>query len=224
MKVEEGWLFPWNIEIWERIYFQIMRAKLPHAILFSGIDGLGKGSFAKHLASFLMCDKFSENKFTRTDNDNFRGCCESCKSCYLFCSSTHPDFINIHLTENSSSIKIDQINQLIKFNSFSSHISNNRIVVINDAHFLNIKAANALLKILEEPSENFYIIIITNNLHDIPATIRSRCQNVRFDLPKENVSIKWLKSKLLKKVTSDKIVLAMKLSNGSPIKAFNLLI
>jgi hypothetical protein len=106
--------------------------------------------------------------------------CENSKrSEALFDSKTHTDFCFIHPDSNSSSIKIDQIRELIEWASGTPQIADKQVAIISPAHLLNIQAANALLKTLEESSPNALFILVSDRPSFIPATIRSRCYWIR---------------------------------------------
>lgn len=98
----------------------------------------------------------------------------------LFDSGTHTDFLYVHPQVNSAWIKIDQIRELINWAQGKPQLATKKIAVISPAHTMNLQAANALLKTLEESSLQTLFILITDKPSLIPATIRSRCFWIRI--------------------------------------------
>lgn len=106
----------------------------------------------------------------------------------LFAANSHPDFYFIKPEEKANWIKIDQIRDLIEWSFGKPQISQKKVAVISPADLLNIQAANALLKTLEEPSIDTVFILVSDRLSAIPLTIRSRCHIVRLS-QSENSSL-----------------------------------
>jgi DNA polymerase III delta prime subunit len=120
-------------------------------------------------------------------------CENSPRSGTLFDSNCHPDFRNIHPEKSAQWIKIDQIRELITWATDKPQISTKKIAIISPAHALNLQAANALLKTLEESSVDTLFILVTNKPSFLPATIRSRCYWIRLKTsfePNINVELK----------------------------------
>ena len=128
----------------------IKKNKINHAYLFEGIDGVGKSTFAKEFAKYLLKTEHIENS---------------------------PDYINIE--PQGASIKIAQIRNLQTDVIIKPH-SDYKIYVINNAEKMTIESQNALLKTLEEPPIYVIIILITNNKNSLLDTIKSRCDIVKF--------------------------------------------
>lgn len=139
--------------------------RLPHALLFSGTEGIGKRGVAIQLSASLLCE-------------NAPQACGVCHSCKLLTDGKHPDFVLIEPEEGK--IKIDTIRELKKDFSFAPLMGRSRVILIVDAHAMNTAAANALLKTLEEPPADTYFLLLTHAMGWIPRTIVSRCQKIRF--------------------------------------------
>ncbi|MCX6789047.1 MAG: DNA polymerase III subunit delta' [Candidatus Gribaldobacteria bacterium] len=139
----------------------------PHALLFSGQNNLGKKKVALEFIKLLNC----QNK----QGDEL---CGQCFSCVNFENQRHPDLLVIN--PNSKEIKIDQIRDLQKFLSYSNQMAEIKAVIIDEAHSLNQEAQSCLLKCLEEPSFGAMIILITSQPEELFATIRSRCEEIKF--------------------------------------------
>ena len=153
--------------------------KLPNKILLSGEKGIGKSTLAYHVINHIL--SFDEDH--SYDEKNFRINPEN-KSFKLILNKSNPNFILIDIDEDKKSIDINQIRNLISTLNKSSFNKKPRLVLIDNIELLNINSVNALLKILEEPNENIYFILI-NNLKKILPTLRSRCLNYNIHLKSE---------------------------------------
>ena len=141
--------------------------RLAHALLFTGIDGVGRQTTAKALAMALNCL-----------NPTGVSACAECPSCRKVATGNHPDVIV--LKPRGASIKIDQVRSLRKHLRFAPLEGRRRIIIINDGQTMRAEASNALLKILEEPPNNTHIIVTAPETTDLLPTIVSRCQHLAF--------------------------------------------
>ncbi len=145
-----------------------------HAMLFSGKEGIGKFLTAKMFAKYIFCDTKKEN-------------C-TCKNCMKIDHNNHPD-LHILIPEKNM-IKNDQIIKLQEFLMIKSHDTDSKIVIIDDAHLMNERSQNRLLKTLEEPPENSYIILISDNKDSLLQTVLSRCMTIQFnDLSEDDIKL-----------------------------------
>ena len=149
--------------------------KLPNKILFSGPKGIGKATFAYHLINYI----FSKDEESNYDIDNIQ-INDSNKSFKLVQNQTHPNFHLIDLLDEKKIIEISQIRNMINYANKSAFNNKERIVLIDNAENLNLSSSNALLKIIEEPNDNVFFILIFDNNRKIIETIRSRC--LKFNL------------------------------------------
>ena len=149
--------------------------KLPNKILFSGPKGIGKATFAYHLINYI----FSKDEESNYDIDNLQ-INDSNKSFKLVLNQTHPNFHLIDLLDEKKIIEISQIRDMINYANKSAFNNKERIVLIDNAENLNLSSSNALLKIIEEPNENVFFILIFDNNRKIIETIKSRC--LKFNL------------------------------------------
>ena len=150
--------------------------KLPNKILLSGEKGIGKSTLAYHVINHIL--SFDEDH--PYDEKNFRINLEN-KSFKLILNKSNPNFILIDIDEDKKSIDINQIRNLISTLNKSSFNKKPRLVLIDNIELLNINSVNALLKILEEPNDNIYFILINNRKKILP-TLRSRCLNYNIHL------------------------------------------
>ena len=149
--------------------------KLPNKILFSGPKGIGKATFAYHLINYI----FSKDEEYNYDIDKLQ-INDSNKSFKLILNQTHPNFHLIDLLDEKKIIEISQIRNMINYANKSAFNNKERIVLIDNAENLNLSSSNALLKIIEEPNDNVFFILIFDNNRKIIETIRSRC--LKFNL------------------------------------------
>ena len=172
--------FPWQSNQWQRLFVQLQGDRLAHAYLLTGEKGLGKHAFAIAAAQLLLCERPDDTQ-----------ACGSCRSCELFAAGTNPDLMTIE-PENSQVIKIDQVRELSDFSVKTSHGNRRKVLILDQADALNINAANALLKTLEEPPGSTVLFLITATPAKLLATIRSRCQRIVFAPPDVLTAQEWL--------------------------------
>ncbi len=142
--------------------------QIAHAYLFEGEESLGKKKVALEFAKIINCKLSDINQRP----------CENCLFCQQFNKICNPDVFSIK--PDKQEIKIGQIRDLIKKINLKSYILKYKIVIIDQAERLNQEAANALLKILEEPPKNSIFILISAYLYLLPSTIFSRTQIISF--------------------------------------------
>ncbi len=151
----------------------LRKGALPHALLFSGLEGTGKFSAARMLAMAVNCRRYD----SEPNRDRARPC-GVCRACRKIRSGIHPDVLQIQPTR--SLIRIDQIRDLIHAVSLKPYEARCRVAIVSEAHRMNPEAGNAMLKILEEPPEQTLIVLTTPQTSDLLPTIVSRCQHIRF--------------------------------------------
>jgi DNA polymerase-3 subunit delta' len=229
-------IYPWLEKSFKRVVGS--RKTLPHGVLLTGPKGTGKFSFARELARSLLCGETDDGPS-----------CNACQHCHLFDAGTHPDYhllINEHIFQTNDvtlvapgeryltqaagyvknrakpkyTIGVDQARGVAEELRSTAHYGIGKVVVIYPAEQMNVNAANALLKVLEEPPINTYFLLVTGALYNLPATIRSRCSHYRFPLPSEIDALLWLQEKLeLGDIECKKL---LDFANGSPLVAFEL--
>lgn len=154
----------------------IKTKNLAHAYLFFGQGTVGKRTTALEFAKTINC-------LTPKDLDN----CGECLSCQKIEKQIHPDLffvkpIKTSATAREGYIRIDDIRELQKKIAYMPFEGRYKIVVVDQAEQLNLQAANAFLKSLEEPPKSTIFILIASNIYRLLPTILSRCQGVRFNL------------------------------------------
>jgi len=151
----------------------IIKKKLPHALLFTGSEGIGKSFYAKQLAMICNCSDIQTG-----NNDLNIFPCYECRSCRKIQSKNHPDVLYVEPT--GMNILIDQVRSIRSMLQMRPFEAKTRVIIINHAEKMNSEAANALLKILEEPPNQTLLILIAPDKEDLLETITSRCQQIRF--------------------------------------------
>ena len=193
--------YPWQAAQWQQIISAERAGRLPHALLLTGTLGLGKSIFADSLVKTLLCASKKEIY------------CGKCHPCRLVTGRVHPNILWIEPEKAGAAIKVDQIREVSEFVSQSSLKGHRRFVIINPADDMNINAANALLKTLEEPAHGAMLILISSEAQRMPATILSRCQRFVFPRPEKTMALNWIAQQ--RKI--DDAELLLRLSNGAPI-------
>jgi DNA polymerase-3 subunit delta' len=199
------WLEPYLASLGE----VLSRDRMPHALLLSGQPGMGKATLAGAIARLLLCED-------RTP-DNVP--CGRCPGCSGFQGGAHPDFHRLQPEEDSSVIKVDAIRELGEQLTLCSHRGGYKVAVLAPAEAMNLNAANSLLKTLEEPSDNTVLILVCTRPAHLPATIRSRCQQLRITAPGQASGEAWLAGQL---EDGQDASLYLHLAGGAPLEALRL--
>jgi DNA polymerase III subunit delta' len=151
----------------KRFLQQLVRnGRIPHALLLSGMAGIGKAGLAREFAKLVNCEHSA-------DGD----CCDACAACRKIDHGNHPDLI--WLRPEGQFIKIEQIRALQARLRFRPFEGKSRVIVIEEAHQFREEAGNALLKLLEEPPQHNIFLLITLEPQMLLPTLVSRCCQVR---------------------------------------------
>lgn len=168
--------------------------KIPHAFIFTGMEGVGKRLTALTFAMAVNCEGHGEDTLgnSRMGSDSIRSSkdtpCGRCRSCNKIKAGSHPDVLTV--APEGSMIKIQQIRNLIRTLTLKPYEARVRVVIISQSHTLNPAAGNALLKILEEPPDRTLLILTAPQTGDILPTIVSRCRPIRFNpLSREHIKL-----------------------------------
>ena len=170
----------------DNLIYLYKNGKLPNKILFSGQKGIGKATLSYHLINFIFSNNedFSyDEKKKEIDSKN--------KSFKLLQNGSHPNFNIIDINSEKKNIDIDQIRDLIRNLNKSSFKDDPKFVLIDNIEYLNKNSVNALLKVLEEPNDDTYFILINNN-KKIFSTLKSRCIDFKITLSQQ-----WYNRKLI---------------------------
>ncbi|AOV16965.1 DNA polymerase III subunit delta' [Acidihalobacter aeolianus] len=202
-----GTPYPWQRQQWLQVHAQVAQQRMPHAYLLSGIAGLGKLDFALAFAQAVLCSQRSEEGLA----------CGTCRSCRLISAGTHPDRLLVSPEAAGKPIRIDAVRELIEFLTLSPSLGARRIVIVQPADALNVFAANSLLKTLEEPAPGALLLLVSDRPASLPATIRSRCQSLRFGPPSPPEGLSWLETSL--ESSAERRAPALARAGGAPLAA-----
>jgi DNA polymerase III subunit delta' len=169
----------WLHALQQQISRQIRENKLPHALLLSGVRDAGHKDIAHWLIQVLLCQTPTEQ--VRNEDLAIIVPCENCKTCKLFASDSYPDHLTI--VNDKNTIGVDLIRKLSQFFERTAHIGQAKTAWVNHADTMTVSAANALLKTLEEPTADSFIILTTNRNDMLLPTIISRCQKIEIRPP-----------------------------------------
>ncbi len=173
---------PWQTTQWN---FITNRKPVVQAVLLSGASNVGKMHFARAYVYFLLCAHKKDNK-----------ACGQCSVCHLLQAETHSDVQFIEGEGASGMIKVDRMREVIEWAQGSPRLGASKVIIIKDAEKMNPASSNALLKTLEEPPLSTYFILVSSYSALLPATIRSRCQNLHFPSVYSEEAIAWLESSI----------------------------
>jgi DNA polymerase-3 subunit delta' len=228
--VAHGELLPWHRPLWDLA--RTWRT-LPQALLVVGPEGSGLPLFALALVQGRLCEN--------AEPDSGLGC-GRCRSCEWFAVGHHPDVLRIggdvavavesdvdagegrskaaearEDAAKSRNIPVGEVRRLTNFVQVPSHGAAGRFVLLSPADGMNTAAANALLKILEEPPARTTLILVSSREGRLLPTVRSRCQLVRLPRPGRDASLRWLAERGVPKPA-----LALDLTGQAPIGAASL--
>ena len=219
-------IYKWQEKIWQQLISN--KAHFPNAILLHGRGGIGKLHLGRTLAQALLCE------FPLASGEP----CEQCGACTWFKAGSHPDFRLLEpealaaLTEpaaemadtrkpadkkTSQFITVAQIRELADFVNLTTHCNGLRVILIHPAEAMNVHAANALLKTLEEPPAGTLFILVSHHPQRLLPTIRSRCQKVSIPLPGHADALQWLQGQGTREADS-----CLAQSGGAPLAAHQL--
>lgn len=195
-------IYPWQIAVFQRL--MSTKATLPGALLLQGRRGIGKFHLAYTLAQALLCDSPLDSGEP----------CEHCGACNWFKIGGHPDFRLLEpdaqnaaadstgeiaeqgkATDKKASqfITVAQVRELADFVNLTTHRNGMRIILVHPAEAMNVHAANALLKTLEEPPPGTLFILVSHQPQRLLPTVRSRCQKINAPVPERTEALLWLR-------------------------------
>tara|TARA_R110000787_G_scaffold13918_45_gene43377 strand:+ start:735 stop:1736 length:1002 start_codon:yes stop_codon:yes gene_type:complete len=183
-------VLPWQDELWSQFSDSLAKGRLGHAQLLSGPQGVGKRQFARRMAASLLCEQ------RQPSGD----ACGQCRGCQQYAASSHPNLfwlqreLNDKGDKEKRDISMDQLREMMEKLSLSGHYGQAKAVVVDPVDALNISGANAVLKTVEEPPPNTFIILLSERPMALVATLRSRCQRINFSVPDADLATAWLKA------------------------------
>lgn len=203
-------ILPWHAFQWEVLAKVRQSDRLGHALLLSGSRGVGKGIFARRLAAMLLCRNAEQP------------ICGVCPSCRQLAAGAHPDFTYVTREDKKRYITVDAVRAMCAALGMTSHNGGSKIAIIDPVDALNHSGVNALLKTLEEPAPGTLLLLITEHVLALPATLRSRCQTLRFAVPAEEDTCHWLSTRMPES-DAQSFRSAVDLARGAPLRALEIL-
>ena len=170
------WLAPQQLALREAR----AQGRFPHALLIQDSPGGGGDQLALIAAQTVLCAEGNAP-------------CGRCRNCQRVSAQCHPDLWLVAPEEDSRQIRIDQIRVLNESLALSAHGSIGSVAIISPADMLNANSANALLKTLEEPRPGVLIVLVAVISARLPATVLSRCQRLKIQLPSRAECAAWLR-------------------------------
>ncbi|HAA46268.1 MAG: DNA polymerase III subunit delta' [Halomonas sp. 54_146] len=200
-------VMPWHQATWQQLTRLADGGRMPHALLIHGAHGVGKQQLAEALIARTLCAAPADQA------------CGHCHSCAMLASGYHPDLLRVSPEEGKRQIRIDPIREVNRFVSQTAQQGGYRVIVISPAEAMNIAAANALLKSLEEPGDKTLFILLSDVPSRMLATIRSRCQ--QWSLP--SVAFEACRGWLIEQLNSaDEAYFWWQVAGGLPLLAVEL--
>lgn len=200
-------VYPWQEALWQQL---AGRSQHAHAYLLHGPAGIGKRALAERLMARLLCQA-----------PMGLDACGQCKSCHLLAAGTHPDNFVLEPEEADKAIKVDQVRTLVAFVVQTAQLAGRKVVLVEPAEAMNLNAANALLKSLEEPSGDTVLLLISHQPSRLLPTVKSRCVQQACPLPSEAMSLAWL-ARALPDCSVEEHAELLCLAAGSPLVAMRM--
>lgn len=185
--------YPWQADDWRRLTAEF--ARMPNAWLFAGPAGIGKRAFAEQVAAAMLCESPTPD----------RHACGQCEACRWHAAGVHPDYRVLSpagdeeeggkegkATRKLPVIKIEAVREVIEFAHLTATRSARRVIVVEPAEAMNLAAANALLKVLEEPPADVLFLLVSHNRERLLPTIKSRCRPFVLTPPDRATALAWL--------------------------------
>jgi DNA polymerase-3 subunit delta' len=172
---------PWLKPLREKLTALQNENRVPHGLLLTGSPGAGQAEIGTWLGASLLCQAPAA------------GACGKCADCRLFLAGNHPDFRWIGVLPEKKEISIDQMRQLSQALAMRSYRGGAKVTLIAPAEAMNTKAFNALLKTLEEPTKETYLVLAAGRIDRMPRTVLSRCMRLRLPIPEQHDALDWLK-------------------------------
>lgn len=181
---------PWQQAAFATALGAQAEGRLAHALLLAGPERMGKREVAMALAQRLLCAAPA----------SAGSACGRCRGCRLWDARAHGDFRHVSFEANDrgdklrSEITIEQIRRLGQWLALTPQFGSTQVAIIEPAEAMTIAATNALLKTLEEPAGNRFLLLVSDRAGRLPATIRSRCQRLEFRMPTRAEAERWLRA------------------------------
>lgn len=201
-------MYPWLKDFYKEIVSNYIKKYFHHAIIIRAQHGIGINCLIEALICWIMCKKRLDFLF-----------CNNCSNCHMIKNNIHPNCYI--LKSKKENIGIDTIRLLLDKIKYCNKEDAPKVVWIPNTKFLTAEALNAILKILEEPIKNTWFFFVQYKTYQLPSNLRSRCIQWNVPKPDHRLSLLWLKK--LSKKEENICNIALRLSDGSPKIAYELI-
>ncbi len=211
--VEANWPpgpLPWQVPLYERFCRIARGGTVPHAVLLHGAEGLGKTRLAAAWATGLLCKRTPPSP------------CGDCDSCVLVKGGAHADMRWLRPEDGKRAIGVEAIRAAVVFMQKTPSHGGYKVLIIEPAESMTPAAANALLKTLEEPPGQALLILVSNRVGALLATVRSRCQSSVVSKPGPVEAAHWIAEQAA--CSDETAAQALDIAAGSPLAALELII
>ena len=174
---------PWFAEPMARVREAHAAGHLAQSLLVHADPGAGGMAFAHRVAQLLLCEGAAD-----------AAPCGRCRHCVRIAAGTHPDVTAVTPIEDSKQIRVEQVREVLGELSLTSYEGRASVRLFAPAEAINVQAANALLKTLEEPRRDAYLLLVAAQPSLLPATVRSRCLRLRVAAPSYDAALAWLQA------------------------------
>ena len=198
-------ILSWHKTVLEELAARRQSERLPHAMLLTVGSDPEAVALANALPYFMLCESFSA--------------CGTCRACRLLKQGAHGDYQLCQPEGSSKLIKVDQIRALLNLGAKTANYSSGKVLILTPANALNRNAANALLKFLEEPPANTYLVLVASRTSQLPATVMSRCQKRAVSGPDPMQALQFLQERGL---SDQRAKTLLRLAGGEPLLALEI--
>ncbi|WMC19671.1 MAG: hypothetical protein NW936_00065 [Enterobacteriaceae bacterium PC38] len=201
-------LYPWFKYIYKKIIIYYKKKKIKNTLFIYNLNNIGCEVLFQKIILWLFCKNKNEKN------------CGICYNCNLILTENHPDLLVVNKKKTEKFIDINYINNLIDYINIKSQVNNIKVIYFPKIELLNKIAIFKLLTILKQKKKKIFFIIQCNKFSNLILNIKKICFCLNLNLPKEEISINWLKKKYS---NIYKIKTALYLNNYSPLLAYEML-
>lgn len=208
---------PWFAPLLGQLDQASKQSKLPHGILVVGQAYIGKSIFADYLGGLLLC----QGEWAH-ENGQLKPCGQ-CRVCQLSSIDLHPDRYELCVESGKKTLSVDQVRGLKSKLEETSQLGGRRVVSIPELDLLTESAANALLKVLEEPPNETFFVLCSSKPQSLLPTIKSRCVQLLLQCPSETELHSWLSKYFSEQYSDHQLTSVITMARGLPERALSLL-
>lgn len=198
--------YPWFGDVWDRFGQSLAQSRLGHAVLIVGPAGVGKLALAESASRALLCRERGLGRVSAP--------CGVCDACVQVERGSHPDLHRVEADDKTGVIGVGAVREICAQLLMTSQMAGYRVGLFPNVERCSVSAANSLLKTLEEPPPNVFMVLVSARPGRLPATIRSRCQVWRCPAPAPTQAAQWLREQGVQDADA-----ALDRAGGAPLMA-----